>query len=201
MALTEWRYRSSRFYTVWAYNRLSMRKILEVLRLSVADGRSHREIARAIDSSPTTVGEILRRAKLAGPTYPLPADMTEASVEALLYPPSAPSATRRPEPNWPNVQRDLRRKGVTLDLLWQEYKGEHPDGYQYSRFCDHYRAWTSRLSLSQRQTHTPGEKLFVDYAGPTVPVTDPMTGEIRQAAIFVAVLGVSNYTYCDATWS
>ncbi|MBL0352584.1 MAG: IS21 family transposase [Dechloromonas sp.] len=186
-----------------------MRKIFEVLRLSVADGRSHREIARAVDSSPTTVGEILRRAKLAGLSYPLPAGVSESGIEALLYPPSAPSATRRPEPDWAGVQRELRRKGVTLDLLWQEYKSEHPDGYQYSSFCDHYRVWAGRLSLSLRQTHTPGEKLFVDYAGPTVPVTDPLTGEIRQAAIFVAVLGASNYdrrkspwdTYYDATWS
>jgi len=98
-----------------ANSRLSMRKIFEVLRLSVESGRSHREIARAIDSSPTTVGEVLRRAKLAGLTYPLPAGMTEASIEALLYPPTAPSATRRPEPDWPSVQRELRRKGVTLD--------------------------------------------------------------------------------------
>lgn len=181
--------------------RLSMRKIFEVLRLSVEGGRSHREIARAIQSSPTTVGEIIRRAKLAGLSYPLPAGITEVGVEALLYPPTAPSQIQRPEPDWASVQRELRRKGVTLDLLWQEYKGEHPDGYQYSRFCEHYRVWVGRLSLSMRQTHTPGEKLFVDYAGPTVPVTDPITGEIRQAAIFVAVLGASNYTYCDATWS
>lgn len=184
-----------------AYSRLSMRKIFEVLRLSVADGRSHREIARAIIASPTTVGEILRRAKLAGLTYPLPSGLSEAAVEALLYPPSAPSRALRPEPDWAGVHRELRRKGVTLDLLWQEYKGEHPDGYQYSSFCDHYRAWAGRLSVSLRQTHVPGEKLFVDYAGPTVPVTDPLTGEIRQAALFVAVLGASNYTYCDATWS
>ena len=184
-----------------ANSRLSMRKIFEVLRLSVTDGRSHREIARAIASSPTTVGEILRRAKLAGLTYPLPAGLTEAGVEAQLYPPTAPARTKRPEPDWAGVQRELRRKGVTLDLLWQEYKGEHPDGYQYSRFCEHYRTWVGRLSLSLRQTHAPGEKLFIDYAGPTVPVTDPLTGEIRQAAIFVAVLGASNYTYSDATWS
>ena len=130
------------------------------------------------------MGEILRRAKLTGLTYPLPTGMTEAGVEALLYPPSAPSKTLRPEPDWPGVLRELRRKGMTLDLLWQENKGEHPDGYQNSRFCDHYRVWAGRLSLSLRQTHTPGEKLFVDYAGPTVPVTDPLTGEIRQAAIF-----------------
>lgn len=91
-----------------------MRKIFEILRLSVADGRSHREIARAIDSSPTTVSEILRRAKLAGLTYPPPAELSEAGVEALLYPPSVPSATRRPEPDWAGVQRELRRKGFTL---------------------------------------------------------------------------------------
>lgn len=184
-----------------AYSRLSMRKILEVLRLSMADGRSQREIARAIVASPTTVGEILRRAKLARLTYPLPIGMSEAELETLLYPPLAPPTAPRPQPDWPGVHRELRRKGVTLDLLWQEYKGEHPDGFQYSSFCDHYRAWAGRLSLSLRQTHTPGEKLFIDYAGPTVSVTEPMTGEVRQAAIFVAVLGASNYTYCEATWS
>ena len=184
-----------------ANSRLSMRKILEVLRLHHEGGRSHREIARAIHASPTTVGEILRRSKLAGLVYPFPSEMTEAKAEALLYPPSAPSATRRPEPDWSAVHQELRRKGVTLDLLWQEYKTERPDGYQYSSFCDRYRHWVGKLSVSLRQTHAPGEKLFVDYAGPTVAVTDPMTGEIRQAAIFVAVLGASNYTYCEATWS
>ena len=184
-----------------AFNRLSMRKILEVLRLSFEGGRSHREIARAIVASPSTVGEILRRAKLAGLSYPLPEGLTEVGAEALLYPPPAPSKTRRPDPDWAAVHRELRRKGVTLDLLWQEYKAEYPNGYQYSSFCDHYRAWAGRLSLSLRQTHAAGEKLFVDYAGPTVPVTDPMTGEIQQAAIFVAVLGASNYTYGEATWS
>ena len=184
-----------------AFSRLPMRKILEVLRLHHEGRRSHREIARAVIASPTTVGEILRRAKLAGIAYPLPVEMSEPALEAVLYPPQAPSSNKRPEPDWSAVHRELRRKGVTLDLLWQEYKAERPDGYQYSSFCDHYRAWAGRLSLSLRQTHTPGEKLFVDYAGPTVPVTDPMTGEIREAAIFVAVLGASNYTYCDATWS
>lgn len=178
-----------------------MRKILEVLRLHHEGRHSHREIARAVIASPTTVGEILRRAKLAGVGYPLPAEITEAAVEAALYPPPAPSSNKRPEPGWANVHRELRRKGVTLELLWQEYKAEHPDGYQYSSFCDHYRAWAGRLPLSMRQTHTPGEKLFVDYAGPTVPVADPHSGEIRQAVLFVAVLGASNYTYCEATWS
>ena len=178
-----------------------MRKIVEVLRLSAEGRYSHREIARIIHASPTTVGEIIRRAKLAGVSYPLPTSVSEQTLEALLYPVPAPSKSRRPEPLWADIHRELRRKGVTLDLLWQEYKMAHPAGFQYSSFCDHYRAWSGRLSLSLRQTHTPGEKLFVDYAGPTVPIVDPMTGEIRQAAIFVAVLGASNYTYCDATWS
>ena len=184
-----------------AFSRLPMRKILEVLRLHHESRRSHREIARAVVASPTTVGEILRRAKLAGIGYPLPSSLTETAVEAALYPPPAPSSNKRPEPDWAAVHRELRRKGVTLDLLWQEYKAEHPGGYQYSRFCQHYRGWAGRLSVSMRQTHTPGEKLFVDYAGPTVAITDPLTGEIRQAALFVAVLGASNYTYCEATWS
>jgi len=181
--------------------RLSMRNIIEILRLHHEGGRSHREIGRIVRTSPTTVGEILRRAKQCGLIYPLPGGLSEMALEARLYPPAAPSSRSRPEPDWPAVHRELRRKGVTLDLLWQEHKTEHPEGYRYSGFCAHYRQWVGRLSVSLRQTHAPGEKLFVDYAGPTVPVTDPMTGEIRQAAIFVAVLGASNYTYCEATWS
>ncbi|MFW5395481.1 MAG: transposase [Candidatus Accumulibacter regalis] len=178
-----------------------MRKIVDVLRLSHESGLSHREIARVVKISPTTVGEILRRAKLSEVAWPLPAGMSEQWLEAQLYPPAAPSSLSRPEPDWPVVHRELRRKGVTLDLLWQEYKANHPEGYHYSGFCAHYRQWVVRLSVSLRQTHTPGEKLFIDYAGPTVPITDPMTGEVRQAAIFIAVLGASNYTYCEATWS
>jgi len=181
--------------------RLSMRKIIDVLRLAHEGGHSHREIARAVGASPTTVGEILRRARQCGLSYPLPPDMSEAALEAQLYAPAAPAKQARPEPDWPAVHRELRRKGVTLDLLWQEYKAEHPDGYRYSSFCIHYRRWVGRLSVSMRQTHTPGEKLFIDYAGQTAPVVDPMTGEIRSAAIFVAVLGASNYSYCEATWS
>jgi transposase len=181
--------------------RLSMRKIIEVLRLHHEDGRSHREIARMVSSSPTTVGEILRRAKQCGLAYPLPAGISETGLEALLYPPAAPSGVNRPDPDWPGVHRELRRKGVTLDLLWQEYKTEYPDGHRYSGFCAPYRPGVGRLSVSLRQTHAPGDKLFVDYAGPTVPITDPITGEVRQAAIFVAVLGASNFTTCEATWS
>ena len=184
-----------------AFIRLSMRKIYEVLRLHHEGIHSHREIARSTHSSPTTVGEILRRAEFTGVLWPLPATLSETGLEALLYPPTAPSSVARPVPDWPGVRRELRRKGVTLDLLWQEYKTEHPDGYRYSSFCEHYRRWVGTLAVSLRQTHVPGEKLFIDYAGPTVPIVDPMTGEIQTAAIFVAVLGASNYTYCEATWS
>ena len=181
-----------------ANTRLSMRKIVDVLRLSHEGGLSHREVARVVKSSPTTVGEILRRAKLVGVIWPLPAGVSELWLEAQLYPPAAPSSLSRPEPDWPSVHRELRRKGVTLDLLRQEYKAEHPSGYHFSGFCAHYRRGVVRLSVSLRQTHAPGEKLFIDYAGPTVPITDAMTGEIRQAAIFLAVLGASSYTYCEA---
>ncbi len=178
-----------------------MRKIHEVLRLHFEHGRSKREIARIINASPTTVSDYLARAKVAGLPYPMPADLDDAALEWRLFPPSEPSSVKRPAPNWLTVHNELRRKGVTLELLWQEYKVEQADGLQYSAFCDHYRRWRQQLTLSMRQTHTPGERLFVDYAGQTVGVTDGATGEIRDAQIFVAVLGASNYTYLEATWS
>jgi len=184
-----------------ANNRLSMRKITEVLRLYFEHSRSKREIARIIGVSPTTVTDYLSRAKLAGLSSPLPSDMDEAALERRLFPPNQPSTVQRPVPDWTQVHANLRRKGVTLDLLWQEYKAEQTDGFQYSAFCEHYRRWRQHLSLSMRQTHTPGERLFIDYAGPTVEITEMHSGEIRQAQIFVAVLGASNYTYIEATWS
>ena len=104
-------------------------------------------------------------------------------------------------PDWARAHQELKQKGVTLFLLWQEYRAAHPDGYQYSWFCERYRAWRGKLDVVMRQDHRAGEKLFVDYAGQTVPVTDRATGEIRDAQVFVAVLGASNYTYAEATWS
>lgn len=184
-----------------ANRRLSMRKIEEVLRLHHEGGRTNREIAQAVRASPTTVGEYLRRARLAGLAWPLPEGMTELALEAALFPMPANAKVKRPEPDWAAVHREMGRKGVTLDLLWQEYRERHPDGYQYSAFCDHYRAYAQSLPVTLRQSHAPGERLFVDYSGQTVPVIDPATGEIRQAQIFVAVLGASNYTYVEATWS
>ena len=184
-----------------ANNRLSMRKITEALRLHFGHGCTNREIALVIGTSPTTVGEYLRRARVAGIGYPLPAGLDDAAIESRLFPPVVSAEVIRLEPDWAWVHREMRKKSVTLDLLWQEYKADHSDGYLYSWFCDHYRQWAGKLSVSMRQTHTPGEKLFVDYAGQTLPITDGATGEIRQAQLFVAVLGASNYTYAEATWT
>lgn len=121
----------------------------------------------------------------------------------------AASKVKQPEPDWPAVHREMGRKGITLDLLWQEYREPFPEGYQYSAFCDHYRAFSQALPVTLRQSHAPGERLFVDYSGQTVPIIDPVTAEVRQAQIFVAVLGSSNYdrrkslwdTYVEATWT
>ena len=184
-----------------ANNRLSMRKITEALRLHHECGRTQREISRAIGASPTTVGDYLRRAKAAGLSYPLPSGLDEPALELRLFPSVVPSDVVRPEPDWVWVHKEMRKKSVTLELLWQEYKAGHPDGYQYSWFCERYRQWVGRLSVTMRQTHTPGDKLFVDYAGQTLPIIDGLTGKIRHAQLFVAVLGASNYTFAEATWT
>jgi transposase len=178
-----------------------MRKIEEVLRLHDAGGRSNREIAQTVRVSPTTVADYLRRARQAGLSWPLAEGLTERAVDLALFPPTAASRVKRPEPDWAAVHRQLGRSGVTLDLLWQEYREQHPDGYQYSAFCLHYRAFAHALPVTLRQSHAPGERLFVDYSGQTVPIVDPTTGEERPAQIFVAVLGASNYTFVEATWT
>jgi transposase len=179
-----------------------MRKIKEVLRLKWAQGLSNRQIAKTCGIARPTVGEYLRRATEAGLAWPLPPDLDEAALERQLFPPppSLP-AQARGVPDWALVHQELKRKGVTLFLLWQEYRETHPEGYQYSWFCDHYRAWQGKLDVVMRQDHRAGEKLFVDYAGQTMPVVDRNTGEIREVQIFVAVLGASSYTYAEATWT
>lgn len=183
-----------------AAERLSMRKIREVLRLHAA-GRTNREIARNLAIWHSTVAEYLRRAELAGVNWPLSPELTDSALEARLFPPTAPSKVARPLPVWSEVQAELRRKGMTLQLLWLEYKEAHPDGLQYSQFCEHFRAWKGSLDLVLRQEHRAGEKVFVDYAGQTVPVVDRESGEVTDAEIFVGVLGASNYTYAEAAWS
>ncbi len=182
--------------------RLSMRKIREVLRLTWEAGLTARQIAGSLQLARSTVGECLRRFHESGLSWPLPAELGDADLERRLFPPPVRAPGRnRPVPDWAVVHQELKRKGVTLALLWQEYKLAHPDGFQYSRFCDQYRAWAGTLDVVMRQTHRFGETLFVDYAGQTAAVIDRTTGEIRPAQVFVAVLGASNYTYAEATWT
>jgi len=179
-----------------------MRKIKEVLRLKFEVGRGQRQIARSCAIGKTTVAECLARFERSELSWPQAAQLNEATLERTLYPPAAAvPAAARAVPNWLYIHQELRRKGVTLTLLWYEYKAAHPEGFEYSWFCDRYRAWAGTLDLVMRQEHRAGEKLFVDYAGQTAEVVDRRTGEIRQAQIFVAVLGASNYTYAEATWS
>lgn len=182
-----------------AQQRLPVRKIREVLRLKAA-GLSERKIAAAIGSARSTVQECLRRAGEAGIAWPLEQDLNDEALHARLYQRSVPLSCR-PQPNFAQLHAELARAGVTRLLLWQEYKAAHPDGWQYSAFCDQYRQWLSSRELVLRQNHAPGEKLFVDYAGQTIPVVDRHTGEACAAQIFVAVLGCSNYTYAEATWT
>jgi len=178
-----------------------MRKCKEILRLRWEKGLGIRQIARSLSVSHSTVLALLYRAQAAGLSWPLPEDVDDATLEQKLYPGQGEGSCNRPEPDWEQIHRELRRKSVTLQLLWLEYKREHPNGYQYSRFCDRYRRWSATLDVVMRQTHRAGEKMFVDFAGQTVPVVDRATGEIRQAQVFVAVLAASNYTYAEATWS
>ncbi len=182
-----------------AQARLPVRKVREILRLKAA-GLGDRRIAAAVGSSRSTVQGCLRRAREAGLAWPLPENVDEPTLYARLYPREAPRSTR-PQPDFAEMHAELSRRGVTRLLLWQEYKAAHPDGWQYSVFCDQYRRWLLSQELVLRQQHAPGDKLFVDYAGQTVPVIDRYTGEIREAQIFVAVLGCSNYTYAEATFT
>ena len=179
-----------------------MRKLREVLRLKFETDLSNRRVARSCGVSRPSVAEYLQRFKEAGLSWPQAAEFDDATLERALYPPAPVlPAAERTVPDWAHVHRELRRKGVTLTLLWHEYKAAHPEGFQYSWFCDQYRAWAGKLDVVMRQEHRAGEKLFVDYAGQTVEVVDPRTGEIREAQVFVAVLGASNYTYAEATWT
>lgn len=181
--------------------RLSMRKIREILRLKFECGQSNRTIARSCSISRSTVADYLLRASAAGLTWPLPKELDDAGIEHLLFPPPSIISKTRQGPYWAEIHRELKRKGVTLALLWQEYKERDPDGYQYSWFCKLYNKWAGTIDLVMRQDHRAGEKLFVDYAGQTVEIVDRLTGVVREAQVFVAVLGASNYTYAEATWS
>lgn len=178
-----------------------MRNIREALRLA-ASGLSTREMASSLAIGRTTLRGYLRRARSAGLSWPLPDDLSDADLERLLFPrATGDQRGSYTPPNWATVHRELRRKGVTLSLLWEEYRSVHPDGYGYSRFCELYTRWEGRLSPVMRQRHPAGERVFVDYAGATMEVACPDTGEIRTAQLFVATLGASNYTYVEASWT
>jgi transposase len=179
-----------------------MRKIKEILRLKFDNQLSKRQIAQSCSIAHSTVSEYLRRFRQASLSWPLPEKIDDNQLEQLLFPrPQIGSPHRRPQPDWTYIHRELRRKGVTLMLLWQEYKEVHPNGYQSSQFCHLYRQWAKQLDPVMRQEHRAGEKMFVDYAGMTVAVFDMQSAKMRQAQIFVAVLGASNYTYAEATWT
>jgi len=185
-----------------AAKRLSMRKIREILRLKHNCKQSIRDISTSCAVGKSTVSDYVLRASAAGLTWPLPDDMDDATLEKQLFPSATGTSCRnRFVPDWTEVHKELRRKGVTLALLWHEYKTNNPDGYQYSWFCHQYAEWLGKIDVVMRQEHRAGEKLFVDYAGQTMDIIDRATGEIKTAQIFVAVLGASNYTYAEATWS
>jgi transposase len=182
--------------------RLSMRKVREVLRLRHALRLSYREIGEATGVGKTAVGEYIRRAEVIGITWPVADGLDDAALEQRMFaPPGAAVMVERTTIDWVKVQEELKRRGVTLLLLWQEYRAVDVQGYGYSRFCDLYGEWRRTVSATMRQTHVAGEKLFVDFAGDTVAVFDAASGQSRPAHVFVAALGASNYTYAEARWS
>ena len=185
-----------------AKRELTMRQIRELLRLA-HDGCSVRDMARRFSVARSTIQDNLKRARDAGLAWPLPSDLTDDFLEQSLFARTGTKAgfRRRPEPDWALLAREMKRPGVNLSVLWEEYRQVHPEGYGYSRFCELFRDFEQRLSPVMRQDHVAGDKGFVDYSGKKVPITDPKTGEVREAEIFVGVLGASNYTYAEASWS
>jgi transposase len=175
-----------------------MRRLRDVLRLKHEAGLPQRAIAQACGVGLGTVSTYLQRATAAGLSWPLPADVDDAALEARLFPPQ-PATPERAVPNWIDLHQELKRPGVTLMLLWQEYRAQHPHGYAYSQFCERYRQWARRLTPSMRQVHRAGEKLFVDFSGRRPHLTDPKTGEVVAVELFVGVLGASGLIYAEAT--
>lgn len=183
--------------------RVSMLKIKDILRLKYEAKLSQRQIARSQGLSLGVISKYLKRAEAAGLGWPLPEGMSDRELAERMQPGRKVAAsTTLVEPDFAQMQRELTTKGMTRQLLWEEYAEANPGAhYSYSRFTVLYKRWRATQKLSMRQSHRPGEKLFVDYCGPTVAVVNPDTGEERQAQVFVAVLGASSYTYAEATWS
>jgi len=185
-----------------ARRELTMRQLRQMLRLH-HDGVSAREIGRTLGVARSTIQDNLERARKAGIGWPLPIEWSDEVLEQRLFARGGikPGQRRRREPDWTALARELKRPGVNLMVLWEEYRQVHPDAYGYSRFCDLYREFERRLSPVMRQHHVAGDKVFVDYSGKKIAIVNPATGEVREAEIFVAVLGASNYTYAEATWT
>ena len=182
--------------------RLSMRRIRDLLRLKYAQGLSDRAVARSLGLGKGTVGNYLARARQAGLAWPLAPELDDDSLELLLFPsPTMASRLDRSVPDWAVMDVELRRPGVTRALLWEEYRTKAPDGFGYAWFCEHFDAWKGRARPTMRQTHVGGEKVFVDFAGDTIDVIDPATGEARAMKLFVAAMGASNYTFAEAVAS
>ena len=183
--------------------RLTMRKIRDILRLRLEAKLSIRQINASTKISVGAIQKLLKQAQALELTWPLPDELDDTRLASLFYPEADTQGSERyQEPDWDQIHYDLRRKGVTKQLLWEEYTQRYPNRcYSYSQFCDRYLKWRGRLSRSMRQTHKAGEKCFIDYCGPTLPIVSPTTGEVRQAQVFVAVLGASNYTFAEATYS
>lgn len=182
--------------------RISMRKIRDVLRLK-ASGLSVRQISASTKLSTGAISQLVNKAQALGLSWPLPDTLDDEQLDRHFYPGGDPRPDHQAErPDWLRVHQEPKRKGMTKQLLWEEYAALYPNrSYSYSQYCALYLQWLAQQKRSMRQTHVAGEKCFVDYCGPTVPVVDAATGEVRQAQIFVAVLGASNYTYAEATWS
>ena len=175
-----------------------MRKLREVLRLSYSAGLSIRKISASTKISVGSIQSILKLAVQLKITWPLPEDWDDQTLALKFYPRSdAQPSAKFQEPVWTDVHMELKKKSLTKQLLWEEYKTGRPDGYQYSAFCSHFGEWEARLQLSMRQEHRAGEKLFIDFSGDGIEIIDPKTGEVRVAKLFVAVLGASSLTYVE----
>ena len=182
--------------------RKAMRQIKEILRLKFEAGLSHERIAAACGVSKGAVTKYVQRAIAVGVGWPLPAHLDDGALEALLFAHTPAPARGYAAPDFAHLHQELKRRGVTLQLLWEEYVAAHPEGaYRYSQFCWHYGRFRERLKRSMRQVHRAGDKLFIDYSGDTVAIIDAASGAIRFAEIFVAALGASSYVYAEATWT